>query len=66
LAGDLGDHQPMGRGYSGIEQRTGTPDVDDVVEPKRGVLEEMGGLVVDLKWLVVIKRIDIEPLVHCS
>jgi hypothetical protein len=60
LAGDLGDHQPVGRWYSGVEERVRSPDVIDVVDAQCGVLEEVGGLVVDLEGCLVIEGIEIE------
>jgi hypothetical protein len=51
-------------GLAGVEERVGSPDVIDVVEAQGGVLEEVGGLVVDLEGCLVIEGIEIEQRIH--
>ena len=48
LAGDVGDHQPVGWWFGWVEQRVGVPDFVDVVDAVGVVFEEVGGLSVDL------------------
>ena len=62
LAGDLGNHEPVGRWFGGVEQGIAGPDVTDVVQTQVGMLEEMTGLPVNLERPVVIQPIDVEPL----
>lgn len=64
LSGYLGHHQPVSRGYGGIEERVGSPDVEDVVDATLGMLEEMGGLVIDLERCLVIEGIEVERRIH--
>jgi hypothetical protein len=50
----------------GVEERVGSPDVIDVVDAQGGVLEEVGGLIVDLEGCVVIEGIEIELQIEDS
>lgn len=62
LAGDFGDHEPMGRWFGGIEQGITGPYVVDVIDPQVGVFEEVTGLPVDFKRPVIIELFYIEPV----
>ena len=65
----LGNHQPMRRRLGWVEQRIRVPDLMDVVDAERLVFEQMGELMIDLKRIVVVERIEIEqitPLSFCN
>jgi hypothetical protein len=49
--------QPVGRRRRRIGDRVRAPDVVDVIETERGVLAEVGGLVIDLEWVLVVELI---------
>jgi len=60
VAGDLGHHQPVGWWYCWIEEWFGSPRFVHVVDPERSVLEQVGGLGVDLEWVVLVKLVEVE------
>ena len=53
---DLGDHQPMRRRDRRVEQRIGFPNLVDVVDAERNMLEQMCSFVVDLERMVSSSR----------
>jgi hypothetical protein len=61
VAGDLGDHQPMGGRFSGIKHRVGPPDLADVLDAQAWVFEQVRGLSVDLEEVVFVEQVQIEP-----
>jgi len=61
---DFGDHQPVRGRFGGLEHRVGCPDVVDVLDAQAWVFEQVGGLGIDLKWVLVVEQIEIEPVVH--
>jgi hypothetical protein len=64
---DFGDHQPMGGWFGRVEDRIGRPDVVDVVDAQAWVLEQVGGLSVDLERILVVEQIQIEqPVRHTA
>lgn len=50
----LGHHQPVNGRFGWVEERVGAPNVVDVVDPEPGMLEEVGGLFVDLEGVIII------------
>lgn len=50
----------MSRPLRRIEERIGSPGVVDVVDAEGGVLEEVGGLVIDLERVFVVELVDVE------
>ena len=64
LTSDFGHHQPVRRRYRWIEERIGLPHLVDVVDAKPRVFEQVGGLVVDLEGVLVVKEIEVEPVSH--
>jgi hypothetical protein len=64
LSCDLGDHQSVRRQLRRIEERIGLPHLEDVVDSERGVLEQVRGLGVDLEWIVVINKVELEPVTY--
>lgn len=55
----------MGQWFGGVEQRLAGPDDADVVQSQNRMLEQVAGLVVDLKRAVLVQVFDVEPL-HTS
>ena len=51
----------MGRWLGGVEQRLTCPDVFDVVDTQKRVLEQVADLVIDLERPFIVKEIGIEP-----
>jgi hypothetical protein len=60
---DFGDHQPMCGRFGGVKHRVGCPDIADVLDAQAWVLEQVGGLGVDLERVLVVEQIEIEPVV---
>jgi hypothetical protein len=60
---DFGDHQPVRGRFGWVEHRVGCPDIADVLDAQAWVLEQVGGLGVDLERVLVIEQIEIEPVV---
>jgi hypothetical protein len=61
---DFGDHQPVGGWFGGVEHRVGSPDFADVLDAQARVLEQVGGLSVDLEWILFVEQIQIEQFVR--
>lgn len=61
-AGDLSHHQPVSRRERGGEERIGLPNFVDAVGAERGVLEQVGGLIVDLERVNVVELVKVEAL----
>ena len=61
---DIGDHQPVGGWFGGVEHRVGSPDFADVFDAQAWVLEQVGGLSVDLERILFVEQIQIEQLVR--
>jgi hypothetical protein len=51
----------MGRWLGGVEQRLTCPDVFDVIDAQKWVLEQVADLVIDLERPFIVKEIGIEP-----
>jgi len=66
LAGNFGEHQPVCWRSRWVKQRIRVPDLVDVVDAVRVVLEQVGCLPVDLERVAVVRLIEIEQVVHCS
>jgi hypothetical protein len=49
--------------FGGVEHRVGCPDIADVLDAQAWVLEQVGGLGVDLERFLVVEQIEIEPVV---
>jgi hypothetical protein len=47
--------------FGGVKHRAGCPDIADVPDAQAWVLEQVGGLGVDLERLLVLEQIEIEP-----
>jgi hypothetical protein len=47
--------------FGGVEHRVGCPDIADVLDAQAWVLEQVGGLGVDLERVLVVEQIEIEP-----
>ncbi len=52
------------RRFGQVEERVGTPDVVNVVDPEVRMLEQVGGLVVDLERVVLVKQVEVEGFSH--
>lgn len=62
---NFSDHQPVGGWFGGVEDRIGCPDFADVVDAQAWMLEQVGGLSVDLERILVVEQIQIEqPVRH--
>jgi hypothetical protein len=61
---DFGDHQPVGGWFGGVEHRVGSPDFADVRDAQAWVLEQVGGLGVDLERILFVEQIQIEQFVR--
>jgi len=64
VGSDLGNHQPVGRRLSRIEQRVGVPDFKDIIDTKGCMFEQVRSLSVDFERVVLIECIDIEQFSH--
>jgi hypothetical protein len=65
VAVDFGDHQPVGGWFGGVEHRVGSPDFADVPDAQARVLEQVGGLSLDLERILFVEQIQIEqPVCH--
>ena len=62
-AADLGNHQPVGRGFGRIEQRVAAPHVVDVVDAERVMLEQVWSLPGDLERVVLIEQVCVEQVI---
>ena len=51
----------MCRGSGWVEERVAGPDIQHVVNAEVGVLEQVGGLPVDLERILIVKQVDVEP-----
>jgi len=60
---DFGDHQPVGGWFGGVEHWVGSPDFADVLVAQAWVLEQVGGLSVDLERILFVEQIQIEQFV---
>ena len=47
-----------------IKRRIRPPNVVHVVDTEMGMFEQVGGLIVDLEWVVPIEQVDVEQLSH--
>jgi hypothetical protein len=56
---DFGDHQPVGGWFGGVEHGVGSPDFADVLDAQAWVLEQVGGLSVDLERILFVDQIQI-------
>jgi hypothetical protein len=54
----------MGRRLSRVEERVRSPHFVYVLDAQRGVLEQIRRLVVDLEWIVLIEKVEIQRLSH--
>ncbi len=61
---DFGDHQPVGGWSGGVEHRVESPDFADVLDAQAWVLEQVGGLSVDLERILFVEQIQIEQFVR--
>lgn len=61
---NLGHHQPVSRRLRGVEERIVGPNVEHVIDTKMRVFEQVRGLLVDLKRIVFVERVEIEALSH--
>ena len=62
LAFDFGDHQPVSGWPGGVEEWIVSPYVHQIVGAQIGMLEQVGGLVVDLEGCFIIQELDVEAL----
>lgn len=56
----------MCRRLGWIEEWAGAPDLVDVVDAEGGMLEQVGGLLVDLERIVIIQEVEIEQGCHTT
>ena len=54
----------MGGWFGGVEHRVGSPDFADVLDAQAWVLEQVGGLSVDLERILFVEQIQIEQFVR--
>jgi hypothetical protein len=62
-APDLGAHEPVRWRLGRVKQRVAGPYVINVIDSKVRMLEQVRGLGVDLKRVLLIQQVQIEPLI---